>query len=1117
MKFSCPHCAASLEVTDSWAGHGADCPGCQRELVVPTASPAAPTPNAAANPPATPPPPKPRPPSPGRASAPRPPRPPAPGRYTPPKPPPRRGGGFAKFLLALLLLAAAGFGFVMMRFDESPRQVWQRLADTVAALVKPTPPPAPDPVPEPAEPEPDPLPAAPTAPASEPRPDPLPEPTPPPEPVLAAEPPPPLIDAITWLLAHPRHAPREITLRDSALLSVLHDGEAVGTMTAPAGTKVQLVDFTAETVAVRVRNAIGKVLLDSTNLRELARAEQERAGRATNLATPAPRPRPAPTVAATLAADFPTPRFTSPGVIFSREDLETIKANLHREPWKSGFEALSHEARSRLTYRMAGPFKSIKRAPNENLWPWRGDMIAVWNLARMWYLTGEEAYAQKARDILIAWATTHTEFGGRESMLDLGDYAVCFVGGADLLRGTWPGWTADDTATVKKYFNDVLQPAANPYGESQYGAANKGALALVAMGMMAIFNEDVPMLRKVVYQVRTLAHIGLRSSNDLGMLGDSLRDQGHAHGQLISLAKLAEALWKQGSDIYSDYDDRLLAVGEYFARINTFTPTPFLPFGTTDAYYLADRTNHGWGGGHLALHILHGAYVLRKGIPAPYTERRIQTMPVDGGSFMFIKERDRSAATPILPPPIPATASITSGLRGIDLGGSSPAGGASYSRGVWTVRGGGRDIWRAADSSHFAYTAITGDSAIIAKVESVQNTSPSAKAGVMMRTSLDEGAPRAWMALTAGGALEQNMPNLVVYGGTNYGNKVLARPQSPYWVKLERIGNIITGYVSPDGTNWAATNVGRIDAPVPATIYVGLVVCSSSNGTPNTSTFRHVRITGGDGGAPVLAPAAPAALLASPADGAVILRWQAAFGATGYTVKRATSARGPHAIVAEGVTTRAYTDTTVTNGTTYHYVVSAVNSAGASPDSPADTATPRAPMWNVAVGGTATATVGAESAERAFDGNSHTLWHARACRGAAALQYDFGVGRSPLLRGYTVTNALFRPERDPRDWQLQGSHDGAAWTTLDTRRDQSFPLRHYEMEYALARPAAYRFFRLHITANHGDNDLQLAELKLLADAPMPNATVPARIQWKTNDATDRDRALARLKAIEAQK
>lgn len=46
------------------------------------------------------------------------------------------------------------------------------------------------------------------------------------------------------------------------------------------------------------------------------------------------------------------------------------------------------------------------------------------NMARMRYFTESEAYAQKARDILIAWASTHTDFGGNESGLDLGDYAA---------------------------------------------------------------------------------------------------------------------------------------------------------------------------------------------------------------------------------------------------------------------------------------------------------------------------------------------------------------------------------------------------------------------------------------------------------------------------------------------------------------------------------------------------------------------------------------------------------------------------------------------------------------------------------------------------------------------
>lgn len=778
-----------------------------------------------------------------------------------------------------------------------------------------------------------------------------------------------------------------------------------------------------------------------------------------------------------------------PGVGVTLSDLTTLKAYVDqgREPWKSGYDQMAASPRSRLSYGGYGPFAKVSRAPDENLWAWRNDMVAISNLSRMWYFTRDERYAENARKLLLGWATTHVEFSGRESMLDLGDYAFEFVGGAEILRSTWPGWKEADTATVKKYFKDVLMPAANPYGESQFGAANKGALALVALGLMAIYNDDIETLDRVVYQTRTLAHIGLRNSNDIGMLGDYLRDQGHAYGQLKSLTMLAEALWTQGIDIYSDFDNRLLAAGEYFARVNELVPTTALPFGTTDRYYTSDVTNRGWrgaNGGSVALTQLHGAYVLRKGLQAPFVTQRRLWAPVDGTSFMFLKESDTSKATPPPALPIPSTTSITSGFSNVDFGGATPAGMATYADGKWTVQGAGNDIfWGAQDACHFTYKALTGNSAIIAKVESVQSTSPAAKAGVMMRTSLETGAPRAWMALSGRGQVEQSMPKLAVYGGTNYGTKAhdIASSTGSYWVKLERIGNIITGYVSPDGTNWAATDVGRIDAPVPDTIYVGLVVASANWGTLNSSTFSNVQITGGDGGAPSVIPSAPAMLLASPGDGAVPLRWQASFGATGYTVGRSEFSGGPYETIASGVTGSSYTDTSVTNGTTYHYTVSATNSAGTSGRSPADSATPVRQMVNVAIGGTANDSAGnATNAKRAFDQNSASQWFYSGSTGW--LQYD--LGHTERVQRYAVTSSFDLVPRDPKDWQFQASNDGVAWTTLDTQSGQVFAERFELKTYAVANPAAYRYYRLNITANNGDSTFtDLSELGLFVSKP----------------------------------
>ncbi|MEP6874726.1 MAG: discoidin domain-containing protein, partial [Burkholderiales bacterium] len=366
-------------------------------------------------------------------------------------------------------------------------------------------------------------------------------------------------------------------------------------------------------------------------------------------------------------------------------------------------------------------------------------------------------------------------------------------------------------------------------------------------------------------------------------------------------------------------------------------------------------------------------------------------------------------------------------------------------------------------------------------VESVQNTNPAAVAGVMMRTRLEPYAPHASMAIASSGQAKQNMQGLAVYGGSNYGNKAMGIASSTpsYWVKLERIGNIITGYVSPDGTNWAATDVGRIDA-VPDTIYVGLVVSSAANGTLNSSTFSNVQITGGDGGAPSVIPAAPAMLLASPGDGAVPLRWQASFGATSYTVKRSTFSGGPSSTIASDVTGSSYTDKSVTNGTTYYYTVTATNSAGTSGSSPADSATPALPVENVATGGTANDSAGsATNAKRAFDQNAWSHWLYAGTTGW--LQYDLGHAE-PVLR-YSVISTFDAKliGRDPKDWQFQGSNDGSTWTTLDTQSNQK---RSEFKIYSVASPGSYRYYRLNITANNGDSTFTaLSELRLFASKP----------------------------------
>jgi hypothetical protein len=71
-----------------------------------------------------------------------------------------------------------------------------------------------------------------------------------------------------------------------------------------------------------------------------------------------------------------------------------------------------------------------------------------------------------------------------------------------------------------------------------------------------------------------------------------------------------------------------------------------------------------------------------------------------------------------------------------------------------------------------------------------------------------------------------------------------------------------------------------------------------------------------------------------------MLSWTGSSGATSYNVLRSTTAGGPYSSIAMGVATTSYTDTAVSNGTTYYYVVQAVSSGGTSANSNQVGATP---------------------------------------------------------------------------------------------------------------------------------------------------------------------------------
>lgn len=79
-------------------------------------------------------------------------------------------------------------------------------------------------------------------------------------------------------------------------------------------------------------------------------------------------------------------------------------------------------------------------------------------------------------------------------------------------------------------------------------------------------------------------------------------------------------------------------------------------------------------------------------------------------------------------------------------------------------------------------------------------------------------------------------------------------------------------------------------------------------------------------------PAAPTQLVATPGDGQIRLDWRPPQDAAGYIVQRGGSAGGPYDEIGRAAVPR-FTDTDLTNGDTWYYVVIAANAAGESPPS----------------------------------------------------------------------------------------------------------------------------------------------------------------------------------------
>jgi hypothetical protein len=165
--------------------------------------------------------------------------------------------------------------------------------------------------------------------------------------------------------------------------------------------------------------------------------------------------------------------------------------------------------------------------------------------------------------------------------------------------------------------------------------------------------------------------------------------------------------------------------------------------------------------------------------------------------------------------------------------------------GTYTITAEGTDIWDRSDGFHFAYKEFTGSGSIAARIDSIEFTNNWAKAGVMIRRTLEPDSANALVFVTPdgrAGVQVRFMDGDVTYSGYTDPGAFMG----PVWVKLTRVGDDIVFEFSTDGQNWINfLGEGEVVAiPMGEEAYMGLVLTSHEPGVMCTAEFSNVEITG---------------------------------------------------------------------------------------------------------------------------------------------------------------------------------------------------------------------------------------------------------------------------------
>lgn len=357
--------------------------------------------------------------------------------------------------------------------------------------------------------------------------------------------------------------------------------------------------------------------------------------------------------------------FSHPCLLHTEADFDYARNKAlveQKEPWKMGYEKLEESPRAKKTYQPSPKAELARPGSGYNILT--DDGAAAYQLALMWKMTKDDAYAEASIRVLNAWAKTCKALTGREAILMAGFAGYQYANAAEIMR-TYSGWKAEDFKNFKQWMVDLFYPICSSFlathdANAPYSTWMSWELPpMVTIFSIGVLCDDSDKVNEALNYFYNGAGAGcikysvvarypggdpdghvatFAQSQEMG------RDQGHATLNVPLHAYLCQSVLNAtGIDLFAYDNNVILDLCEYTAKFNLvkgeIPNMPFTTYPTTKEEIHTVIAPDGQGRARPGWELIYNHYKV-KGLNPYYSRAFARSMRPEGGGHRGGAESD---------------------------------------------------------------------------------------------------------------------------------------------------------------------------------------------------------------------------------------------------------------------------------------------------------------------------------------------------------------------------------------------------------------------------------------------------------------------------------------------